>query len=275
MTVKEGYRSLYGDLTKLKDTSLLGTLTAADEPAAWQLLVAMSDAVDRYLNRHVSPVTTTRYYDGSDRVLLIVDDLISITSLKADEDRDKTYEVTWAATDYWLQPYNAEPTKHWGHGYTSLLARADGTKAIFLPGEQMYEVTGIWGSRQLTEDSGTTTDNAGYSAAATTINAAAGGGALLAEGQTIMIASEQLLIMEISTDALTVTRGINGTTAASIPASTETINILRWPAAIERATLINTARIWTRAPAFEPFYVDADLDTDVRWMLEPYRKLPA
>ena len=36
-------------------------------------------------------------------------------------------------------------------------------------------------------------------------------------------------------------------------------------------TLLNAARIWTRAPAFEPFYVDVDLDSDVRILLDPYR----
>ena len=43
---------------------------------------------------------------------------------------------------------------------------------------------------------------------------------------------------------------------------------------MERAALINAARIWARAPAFEPFYVDVDLDTDVRLLLEPYRRMP-
>ena len=41
---------------------------------------------------------------------------------------------------------------------------------------------------------------------------------------------------------------------------------------MERAALIQAARIWTRAADFEPFYVDADVDTDVRLLLEPYRK---
>ena len=64
--------------------------------------------------------------------------------------------------------------------------------------------------------------------------------------------------------------GLNGTTAAT-HADNTTVAILRWPAPVERATLINTARILTRAPAFEPFYVDVDLDTDVRTFLDAYR----
>ncbi len=48
------------------------------------------------------------------------------------------------------------------------------------------------------------------------------------------------------------------------------IYILRWPASVEQA-----ARIWTRAADFEPFFVDADVDTDVRLLLESFRKLTA
>ena len=70
---------------------------------------------------------------------------------------------------------------------------------------------------------------------------------------------------------LTVTRALNGTAAAAL-ADNSDINIMRWPASVERATLVQTARIWTRSADFEPFFVDADLDTDVRLMLEPYRK---
>ena len=51
------------------------------------------------------------------------------------------------------------------------------------------------------------------------------------------------------------------------------MGILRWPAiSWSGRALIQAARIWTRAADFEPFYVDADVDTDVRLLLEPYRK---
>ena len=62
-----------------------------------------------------------------------------------------------------------------------------------------------------------------------------------------------------------------GTTAAA-HADNSDVYILRWPAPVERAALIQTARIWTRSADFEPFFVDADVDTDVRLMLDPFRK---
>ena len=65
---------------------------------------------------------------------------------------------------------------------------------------------------------------------------------------------------------------MNGT-AASVHPVGDAVGILRWPASVERAALIQAARIWTRAADFEPFYVDADVDTDVQiCLLEPYRK---
>jgi hypothetical protein len=95
-------------------------------------------------------------------------------------------------------------------------------------------------------------------------------GADFAVAQTIIAGSEQMLITSISSNTLTVSRGLNGTTAETHATSTA-VSILRWPAAVERAALLNAARIWTRAPAFEPFYVDVDLDSDVRILLDPYR----
>ena len=68
-------------------------------------------------------------------------------------------------------------------------------------------------------------------------------------------------------------RGLNGTTSA-VHADNSGVYIPRWPAFIDRAALIQTWRIWARAADFEPFFVDADVDTDVRILLEPYRRPP-
>ena len=89
--------------------------------------------------------------------------------------------------------------------------------------------------------------------------------------QTVVTGSEQMLVTYILGNDLTVTRALNGTTAEA-HADNSDVDILRWSASVERATLVQTARIWTRSANFEPFFVDSDVDTDVRLMLEPYRK---
>ncbi len=77
----EAYRSLYGDLAKLKDPSLL------DDPASgssvdtelFQLLLAVSEAVDNYCNRHFYALAAERYFDAKGDALLAVPDLIAIS----------------------------------------------------------------------------------------------------------------------------------------------------------------------------------------------------
>ena len=105
----------------------------------------------------------------------------------------------------------------------------------------------------------------------TKTTAAVDDGAQFQVGQTVLIGTEQMLVTAISSNDLTVTRALNGAAAAA-HADNSDINILRWLASVERATLVRTARIWTRSADFEPFFVDAGLDTDVHLMLEPYRK---
>lgn len=274
----EAYRSLYGDLAKLKDDSLLadpaGGIT--DDNELWQLLAAMSEAVDRYCNRHFYPLTRTRYFDlDAQTPRILVPDLISITTLKDDENQDATFENTWASADYQLLPHDAAPTNHWGHPYTAIRAsnlsnasHEDG----FPPGQRAVEIAGTWGYRHYKELSGSLVNDATpFSATATTL--AVDAGTDFAIGHTIQLETEQLLVTNIATNNLTVVRALNGTTAASHADNTP-VYILRWPGPVERATLMNAARLWTRAPAFEPFYVDANLDTDVDWLLSPYRATP-
>ena len=271
---REAYRSLYGDLTKLKDDSLLKDPAAGsgDDDEMFQLLIAVSDWVEFYCNRHFYPRTQTLVFDGNSAGRLLVPDLVSVTSLKEDTNDDKNFNETWAGTDYWLEPYNAEPTQQWGQPYTSVRLRQQGSKDSFTAGEQRFQIDGIWGYRQFKEDSGTDLNDASMTTSKITV--AVDDGTQFAIGQTIMIGSEQILITNVSSNNLTVTRAINGTTAVAHGDNTDVFT-LRWPASVERAALIQAARIWTRAADFEPFFVDADLDTDVRILLEPYRKLVA
>lgn len=269
---REAYRSLYGDLTKLKDTSLLNDPAGgtADDDELFQLLLAASVLTEDHCNRHFYTLTTTRRFDGPGGATLLVPDLISVTTLKSDDDDDGTYEATWATTDYQLLPLNANPTEHWGSPYQVLRALKRGTKQQFAVGQARFEVVGLWGYRNHVEPSGSsTTGTVTSSAGSLTVTASSD----FAIGQTIVVDSEQMLVITNSGGTLGVKRGLNGTVAAS-HANAVAVSIQRWPAPVERATLINAARIWTRAPAFEPFYVDADLDSDVRQLLDAYRLAP-
>ncbi len=127
-------------------------------------------------------------------------------------------------------------------------------------------IAGTWGYSERLEPSGSALAGSASRTAALRVDSAAD----FAPGQTIAIGAERMLVTGASSRAITVARGLNGTTPA--PHSNKArISIVRWPAPVERAALINAARIWTRAPAFEPFYVGPGQDTDVRLLLEPYR----
>jgi len=272
---REAYRTLYGDLTKLKDRASLNDPAGDDslDDELWELLASVSDWIDGYCDRHFYPRTATLYFDlaqGEQQIL--VPDLVSVTTLKDDENQDAAFENTWASADYQLLPHNAAPTQHWGQPYTSVRASqlSDGDKQKgFPPGQRVLEIAGVWGYREFKELSGSL---AAEAMDATETGLDVDDGTDFAIGQTIMQEDEQMLITDISSNTLTVVRGLNGTTAATHADDTQ-VYILRIPAAVERAALITAARVWSRAPAYEPFYVDADVDTDVRLLLEPFRKV--
>ena len=278
---REAYRSLYGDLTKLKDDSVLKDPAAGpdDDDELFELLLAVSDWVDHYCNRHFYPRVETLLFDGTGAERLLVPDLISVSELAEADASGRESGKAWDAGSYRLLPHNAAPLRPWGRPYGAILIPAKGRAGVergdgFTPGEANFRVTGVWGYRLFAEPSGATL--AAPVAAAGAVLTVSDGSQFRA-GQTILLgdgdvtAAEQALITAIDDKKLSVSRGLNGSAAAPHD-SGGGVDILRWPASVERAALIQTARIWTRAADFEPFYVDADVDTDVRLLLEPYRK---
>ncbi len=273
---REAYRSLYGDLTKLKDDSVLKDPAAGadDDDELFELLLAVSDWVDHYCNRHFYPRAETLLFDGPGGDRLLVPDLIAVAELAQADGEGRAFGNVWDPGDYRLLPHNASPLRHWGHPYGAVRARAgpDG----FCAGAANFRIAGLWGYRCFVEPSGATLA-AELAAEATT--ATASDGAQLRIGQTVILeaedgegaSAEQALIIGIDANELSLSRGLNGT-VESTHALGIGVGILRWPPSVERAALIQAARIWTRAADFEPFYVDADVDTDVRLLLEPYRK---
>ena len=284
---REAYRSLYGDLTKLKDDSVLKDPAAGpdDDDELFELLLAVSDWVDHYCNRHFCPRVETMLFDGAGGDRLLVPDLISVTQLAESDSSGREFERVWDTGSYRLLPHNAAPLRPWGQPYGAILSSSGSALSLskggtgaergegFTPGQANFRVTGVWGYRMFAEPSGATLA-APVAADSATITVS--DGSQFRAGQTVLLGdaeatTEQALITSIDGNGLSVSRGLNGTSAVA-HASGAVVGILRWPASVERAALIQTARIWTRAADFEPFYVDADVDTDVRLLLEPYRK---
>jgi hypothetical protein len=85
----------------------------------------------------------TRYYTADKSGVLWPDiDIISITTLATDADGDRTYEDTWAATDYDLLPHNAALD---GEPYTHLRVTPDGSYSFPVGVEKGVKILGKFG----------------------------------------------------------------------------------------------------------------------------------
>jgi len=127
----------YCTLADVKDALNL-TGTAEDTNLAW-LINAVSVEIDNYCGRSFALASATRYFDGAADDL-IVDDLVSVTTLKLDKDGDGVWETTLTeATDFLLYPYNTSPK--WRVKLTG-----DSTASDFAEGVRKgVEIAGTWG----------------------------------------------------------------------------------------------------------------------------------
>ena len=271
----------YAGLTTLKSTGVLNITSAGFDDRLLALLEDVSRWIDGYCNRHFYVLTTTRRFDGDNGRALNVPDLVSVTSLKTDEDNDRTYELTWAASDYLLYPLNAEPQQQWGRPYTRILVDIEGgSRGRFPARGPTVEAAGKWGYREVTEDSGADINEGGqFSAVDTTLTVT--DGSKFSVGDTLSIDSEALYVTAISTNDLTVARGVNGTTAVAHNDSSD-VYLYRYPGPVVEACLLQAARLWKRK---DSAYGSADearvagsgggagLDATVQRLLGPYRKL--
>ncbi len=264
----------YLSLDVLKANS--GEAVTNDDATYRRVLEGVSEEIDNEMRRHFRSILETREYTAkrSDR-LHLSHDLVSLTSLKTDEDEDWDYDNTWVATDYWLMPTNAPDDED---PYTKIETRTNGS-FTFPAQVNGVQVVGIWAYWQrLARAASLLNEGAGLTAAATTVNVDAGTDFDVLE--TILIDSEQMYITAISTNALTVIRGVYGTTAA-IHADDSVIDIYRYPGPIGEAVAIQAGRLFKRGEA--PFGVTGsagmgqlkvipELDPDVKLLLRRYKR---
>lgn len=233
MTAVNGYVTLTDVKARLDLTVADTTRDAFIE----QMIEAASRWIDQHTGRHFYALTATRYFTTDDPLALRVPDLASVSTLKADEDGDRTYETTWSATDYDLLPAN-DPPYQW-------IEVAPNGLHVFPRLRKGVQIAGIWGW-PVTTTTASTTLNEDLDASETGVDVVAG--TALVGGQVIRIDSEDLLIESISSNTLTVRRGFNGTTAATHTTGAA-ISILTPPDVIQEACLLLTARLYKRKDA--------------------------
>lgn len=86
-----------------------GVADTTDDTVIENVIEAVSRLFDHFCGRRffVNVSDEIRYYTAEFADILFCDDIASLTSLATDEDGDRVYETTWAATDYDLMPHNA------------------------------------------------------------------------------------------------------------------------------------------------------------------------
>lgn len=114
MAITNGYATLAEARAELGISDVSDT---ADDAVIEALVESVSRAIDDFCGRRFYAATQTRYFTALRADRLLVDDLLSVTTLKTDDDGDGTYETTWTAADYYLAPYNAAlesvPEPYW------------------------------------------------------------------------------------------------------------------------------------------------------------------
>ncbi len=251
----------------------------ADDAQLRLLIQAASRAVDNYCGRHFFAETATRYFDGAKEPLSI-DDLLSVTTFKLDEDENGVYEATVAASDYYLWPYNGPKLFPKELVYIA----PGGVYGAFANGVRKgVEIAGLWGyGTGLTAtpyaDSGATSAE---ELDASEVGVDVSSGSAFEVGQTILIESEQMYITGIATNTLTVRRAVNGTTAAT-HATGKAIYIFEYPEEVREAVFLVAGRLWRRkdtafatviaSPELGGFEIYRGLDPDVKLLLGQFRK---
>jgi len=205
----------YGTLTEL--ATRLGVSGTTHDALLLDLIEAASRWIDQQCGRHFYVVSAARALDVDDALVLFPPphpDLLTASAVGVDNDGDGEFDdEAWTASDYLL--YSGERATD---GYPKRWLRAAPNGNYTLPrGRQVMQITGAWGygdGRRADP-----TDSVGTLAAAvadgetTTATMAVGHG--VAAGMTLRVDSEQMFVSAVSTNTLTVERGVNGTTAAA------------------------------------------------------------
>ncbi len=234
----------YTDVTTFKSSEYADISANAEQERFRELLESASRHMDKQTHRRFYCWEGIKYYDGKYGNLLI-DDILSISLLRLDEDADDTYEATMAVTDYLLYPANKLP-------YDRLELSNNSNYGGFASGvKRGVEITGVHGygdGESITPyyASGQVVRDNPLLAASTTITTLAT--ATLGAGMTLRIDEEQVYITSI-TNATTfvVVRAVNGTSVPVVDHPLNTaISIYEAPGPVIQATLVLAMRAWKR-----------------------------
>lgn len=137
MSITNGYTTVIKLKARLFNSNLEVQADNDDDSQFEDVIEAVSRAIDQLKNREFFATTATRYFTAFNAKRCKIDDLLSLTTLKTDDDADGVFETTWATTDYRLFPYNHTP-------YLEIETRPNGNYEFPLDGGAV-QVVGSFG----------------------------------------------------------------------------------------------------------------------------------
>ena len=250
------------------------TLDTDDAAGIERVIEAASRRVDEATRRHFYALTDTIVLHGNGCSEIAIPDLLSATSIKLDEDGDRTFELMLAAvTDYYLLRHGYEDED----APPATMLRLDGVngqRLSFLARPRLIQIIGRWGFTEATESVGTAAE--ALDAGETGLDVA--DGTLYSVGQTINIDDEDMYVSAIATNTLTVTRGVNGTTDVAHLTAAPIVRYV-YLSQVREAALILAGRMWKRRetsyanviqnPIVGSYETFKFMDPDVERLLEP------
>lgn len=207
--------------------TVLGILQAIDEVSR-----EFEDECNRRFSATVKTLYTHRHPRACPDELMLPEDLVSITTLTVDDDADGTYELTLVEnTDYWVE---REIDGDSNTPIVKLVLNPDAATIQLYSWPTRYravKIACVAGYSYEVETAGTLggaiSDTTGTSVTMTA-------GHSVEPGDTLKIDSEQFEVTAVAANTLTVTRGINGTTAAT-HSTGATVSRRRYPRRVEQA----------------------------------------
>lgn len=143
MTITNGYATL-----QTVKTALGVPLDNYEQDGFIEATVeSVSRMIDNHTGRRFYAETDTRYYAPISIDAIYTDDIISVASLKTDDDNDGTFETTWSASDYHLMPFNAGEN---GRPYTWIEASGYGSHSFPLGVKRAVQIVGSFGFSAVT-----------------------------------------------------------------------------------------------------------------------------
>lgn len=133
----------YATLNEVKSSLNIPVSDLADDPMIELAIESASREIDQVCERIFYQASGTRVFVPRDSYVVEIDDLRSLTTLKTSSGADGIFDITWAATDYQLEPLNGivggivSPTTHI-RAIDDYLFTIDG-------GEATVQVVGNWG----------------------------------------------------------------------------------------------------------------------------------